>query len=145
MLTALLLAAAASVPSGNVFPCTPTAVYDGDGPIWCKEGAKIRLQGIAAREMNGECRPGHPCPSASPIVARDTLVRFLGGPKGVIKKTGHILVKAPTMRCTSHGNARGERTAANCTLPGVGDLSCAMVRTGTVARWTRYGGDSLCR
>lgn len=130
--------------AGATFPCTPVAVWDGDGPIWCAEGPKIRLAGIAAREMDGSCRRGHPCPKASARAARDALVGLLGGSRGTLR-TGHILVRAPTMRCVSEGSARGTRTAALCTLPGVGDLSCAMVRTNTVARWNRYGGARLCR
>jgi endonuclease YncB( thermonuclease family) len=42
MLTLALLAGAA-------FTCTPVRVWDGDGPIWCAEGPKVRLAGIAAR------------------------------------------------------------------------------------------------
>lgn len=48
-----------------LFMCTPVAVYDGDGPIWCAEGPHVRISGIAAREMDDACRPGHPCPDAS--------------------------------------------------------------------------------
>lgn len=132
------------VTAGHSFSCTPTAVWDGDGPIWCAQGPKIRLRGIAAREMDGTCRPDHPCPSASADKARDALVRLLGGPKGTLPSR-HIKVKAPTMQCTSVGSGKGARTAALCILPGVGDLSCAMVRTGTVLRWTQYGGNKLCR
>ena len=33
MLFALLLAATV-IPDGQVFTCTPTRVWDGDGPIW---------------------------------------------------------------------------------------------------------------
>lgn len=46
-----LLLAVSVIPAGQSFNCTPTAVYDGDGPIWCAEGPHIRLSGIAAREM----------------------------------------------------------------------------------------------
>ena len=52
--------APAKVPEGSTFACTATAVWDGDGPIWCEEGPRIRLRGIAAREIDGTCRPGHP-------------------------------------------------------------------------------------
>jgi endonuclease YncB( thermonuclease family) len=53
----LLLALAVTVvPAGQTFACTPVAVYDGDGPVWCAEGPRIRLAGIAAREMDGTCR-----------------------------------------------------------------------------------------
>jgi endonuclease YncB( thermonuclease family) len=50
-----LLAAISIVPAGQTFQCTPTRVWDGDGPIWCGEGPRIRLSGIAAREMDGSC------------------------------------------------------------------------------------------
>lgn len=141
---AFLAFATAIVPSGTSFACTPTQVWDGDGPIWCAEGPRIRLEGIAAREMDETCRPGHPCPSASGEAARDQLVALMGGPKGRAR-TGHILVSAPTMRCRSDGSAKGSRTAAWCNLPGVGDLSCAMVLSGTALRWRAYRGDEVCR
>jgi hypothetical protein len=37
------------VAAAALFLCTPVAVYDGDGPIHCREGQKIRVAGIAAR------------------------------------------------------------------------------------------------
>jgi len=41
------------VRTGQTFTCTPTAVWDGDGPVWCAEGPKVRIAGVAAREMDG--------------------------------------------------------------------------------------------
>src|SRR5690606_27284255 len=80
----LLLAAAgvAVVPSGQTFECTPTRVWDGDGPIWCAEGPRIRLSGIAAREIDGTCRSNQPCPKASAEQSRDALARLVGQPRG---------------------------------------------------------------
>lgn len=132
-----LLLAAAVVPNDQTFACTPTRVWDGDGPIWCREGAHVRLAGIAAREIDNSCRPGQPCPRASGPAARDALVRLLGGPRGQTS-TGHIRVAGSTMRCVSTGEAKGNRTGAWCNAPGIGDLSCAMIATGTVLRWERY-------
>lgn len=137
-----LAAAVTSVVAGP-FVCTPTAVYDGDGPIWCAEGPHVRLSGIAARELDGTCRRYHPCPRASGKASRDQLVRLLGGARGTLA-TGHILVRGPTMRCVGFGGATGDRTAALCMLPGVGDLSCAMIHSGTVAPWPRYRIDPGC-
>ena len=113
--------------------CTPIAVWDGDGPIWCEEGPKLRLAGIAAREIDGTCKPRHPCPAASGIEARDALVRLLGGAKGRWK-TGHIAVSARPMHCTRVGRSY-DRVVATCTLADGRDLSAAMIRTGTVLRW----------
>jgi crotonobetainyl-CoA:carnitine CoA-transferase CaiB-like acyl-CoA transferase len=65
------------IAAGTTFTCTPTAVWDGDGPIWCAEGPKIRLAGIAAREIDESCKPQHPCPAASGVAARDRLVPMI--------------------------------------------------------------------
>ena len=79
------------VQEGKTFTCTPIAVWDGDGPIWCSEGPRIRLSGIAAREMDETCSSGHPCPAASGLNARNALAKLLGGSKGSLP-TGHIKV-----------------------------------------------------
>ena len=140
----LLLIAASIVASGQTLTCTPVRVWDGDGPVWCEEGPRLRLSGIAAREMDGTCNPNQPCPDASAIEARDALVNLMGGPRGVAA-TGHIIVAGRPMRCVSTGPAGGSRTGAWCTLPSGADLSCAMVATGTVLKWGRYWGNHRCR
>lgn len=124
------------------FACTPVRVWDGDGPIWCAEGPKVRLAAVAAREMDGSCRRGHPCPRASAHAARDELVRLLGGARGRARE-GHVLVAGPRLRCRSVGVTYG-RQAAFCTAPGIGDLGCAMVRSGTVLAWPRRGQSQSC-
>ncbi len=138
-----LLAAVAVIPAGQTFECTPTAVYDGDGPVWCAEGPRIRLSGIAARETDGTCSPGHPCPRATAAEAKSALVRLVGEPIGT-SPHGHTLVRGPTMRCTSTGGAGGNRTGAWCVSPRGGDLSCAMVRGGWAAKWDRYWRGHRC-
>ncbi len=130
--------------AGAVFTCTPTQVWDGDGPIWCAEGPRVRLAGIAAREIDETCRPGHPCPRAGGAAARDHLVRLLGGARGRTR-TGHIRVAGQTLRCVSTGGAGGARTAAFCRTADRVDLSCAMVRAGYAVRWDRHGGRRVCR
>lgn len=139
----LLFLAAAVVPSGQSFECTPTRVWDGDGPVWCEEGPRLRLSGIAAREMDGSCSSGHPCPDTDPIEARDALVRLVGRPIGK-SQHGHVLVEGPTMRCVSTGSAGGSRTGAWCVSPRGGDISCAMVKGGYAARWDRYWRGHRC-
>ena len=143
-MSALLLLAAAVLPAGEAFACTPEAVWDGDGPVWCKEGPRIRLAGIAARELDGSCSDGHPCPAADAMLARDALVDLIGRPTGT-GRHGHVLVAGPAMRCISTGSAGGDRTGAWCISPKSGDLSCAMVRGGWAARWDRYWGRHECR
>jgi endonuclease YncB( thermonuclease family) len=140
----IILLAAQVLASGASFICTPTAVWDGDGPIWCAEGPKVRIAGVAAREMDGTCRANQPCPAVSATDARDRLVAILGGPRETLA-TGHVVVRSPAMTCTSDGAAGGSRTAAWCVLPKVGDLSCAVVRAGGAVRWPRYWRNHDCR
>lgn len=138
-----LLMAVQIVPSGDVFACTPTHVWDGDGPVWCAEGPRIRLAGIAARETDGTCNSNQPCPRATAEQARDALVNLLGRPVGR-SEHGHVLVQGPTMRCVSTGGAGGNRTGAWCISPRSGDVSCAMVASGTALRWDRYWQNHRC-
>ena len=130
---ALALAAAAAVPAGVAFACTPIRVWDGDGPIWCAEGPRVRLAGIYARELDGTCRRGHPCPAASGINARDKLVELLGGSRGRAK-AGHVLVAGLSLCCRSQGLDRYGRTLAACADPN-GDVGEALVRAGVAAGW----------
>lgn len=143
MIAALLLAAAV-IPAGQSFQCTPTRVWDGDGPIWCAEGPRIRLSGIAAKELDGTCSVGHPCPNADPIVSRDALVLLVGKPTGQARE-GHVLVRGPTMSCRSDGGAGGNRTAAFCISPQSGDISCKMVAGGWAAKWQKYWRGHRCK
>lgn len=131
------------IQAGETFTCTPVAVWDGDGPIWCAEGPRIRLSGIAARELDETCSTGHPCPDATGVAARDELVRLLGGAKGALA-TGHIKVSAQPLECVSKGGGKGSRTAAFCQRQDGIDLSCAMVSSGKAARWQRYWGNHTC-
>ena len=143
MIFSILLFGVVIVPAGQSFACTPVAVYDGDGPIWCDEGPRVRLAGIAAREIDNSCRTGHPCPKASGLAARDALANLVGTPTGRLR-TGHITTTGPTMRCVSVGGAKGTRTGAWCVSPKSGDLSCAMVSKGFAAVWDRYWNGHRC-
>lgn len=139
----LIWLSAAIIPAGETFNCTPIAVWDGDGPVWCAEGPRIRLAGIAARESDGTCRSNQPCPSATAEAARSALVNLLGKPTGT-GRDGHILIEGPTLVCRSEGGAGGNRTAAWCTSPTVGDISCAMVNGGWAMRWPKYWREHRC-
>lgn len=131
------------VPAGQSFMCTPTHVWDGDGPIWCQEGPRVRLSGVAARELDGTCKPGHPCPRAGAKAARDALVELVGTRTGV-GQYGHILVVGPAMQCHSDGSAGGNRTAAWCVSPRSGDINCAVLNGGWALKWDRYWQEHEC-
>ena len=131
------------IAAGISFTCTPTRVWDGDGPIWCAEGPRIRLAGIAAREMDETCSLGQPCPSVSGKAARDYLANLVGEITGTSQE-GHVTVSGPALSCVSEGGARGSRTAAWCFSPTKGDLSCAMIADGSALRWDKYWHSHVC-
>jgi endonuclease YncB( thermonuclease family) len=115
---------------GGDFTCTVTGVHDGDGPIYCAEGPKIRLNAIAARELDETCRSGHPCPSTSGAAARAELTRLASG---------------KVLRCEATGTSYS-RVTAWCWTPEGTELNCAMVQGGYALRWPKhdpYG--RLCR
>ncbi len=118
---------ATQVSAGARFDCTPIRVYDGDGPIWCAEGPRVRLTGIAAQEMDGTCRPNQPCPAVSAEASED-LAALVGCPTGR-REQGHTLMEGATS-CVSTDSAGGRRTGAWCTSLAVGFLAsgwCGMV------------------
>jgi endonuclease YncB( thermonuclease family) len=131
------------IAAGKHFKCTPIAVWDGDGPVWCDEGPKLRLAGIAAREHDESCRANQPCPAATGVAARDALVILLGGATGT-RSEGHVKVAGPQLECLSRGGARGNRTAAWCRMPDGRNLSCEMIASGTALRWPKYDPDNSC-
>lgn len=149
----MMLLALAVVAAGTSFTCTPISVWDGDGPIKCAEGPKIRLAAIAAREVrwtgttmvDAGCRRHHPCGPAAGPDARDALVRLIGTARGT-SADGHVLVSGAPLRCRSLGSGLGERTAAWCATAAGIDLSCAMVTGGYAVRWPAFDRDRrLCR
>jgi endonuclease YncB( thermonuclease family) len=111
------------------FTCTVTGVHDGDGPIYCAEGPKIRLTAIAARELDETCRPGHPCPDAPGAAAQAELQRLAWGKVLTCEATG-----------TSY-----RRTTAWCWAPDGTELNCAMVQGGYALHWARFDPEGkLC-
>jgi endonuclease YncB( thermonuclease family) len=120
----------AEAPGSGTFTCTVTKVHDGDGPIWCAEGPKIRLTAVSARELDGTCSPGHPCPSASGLQAQQALWRLAGGQR---------------LTCQATGSSY-KRVTAWCWRPDGVELNCAMLKSGTVARWAKFDPQRrMCR
>ena len=114
-----------------LFECRVKSVYDGD-TLTCFGGTRVRLQAVAAREMEGNsCRPGHPCPAASARAARDTL-RALA-PVG------------RTLTCERTGTSY-DRVTAWCWNGAGQELSCGMVESGTALLWAKYDpAGEICR
>jgi endonuclease YncB( thermonuclease family) len=104
------------------FVCSAVKVHDGDGPIWCSEGERIRLAGIAARELDESCRSNQPCPTASGASAQKLLENMVLHKRLICERVGSSY----------------NRTVAWCHLPHGEDVSCEMMKTGTALRWDRY-------
>jgi endonuclease YncB( thermonuclease family) len=119
--------------SRDTFTCTVVYVTDGDTLRCAEQDAggreiRVRISGIDAREKDGSCAPGHPCASAPPEMATAELERLTNG---------------QALRCKPAGDTYG-RVAAWCSRADGTDVSCAMMASGTVARWSRYWGLHRC-
>jgi endonuclease YncB( thermonuclease family) len=119
--------AGSAARSSGTFSCTVTGVHDGDGPIYCTNGTKIRLHAIAAREIDtGGCRSGHPCPAASAESARAAL---------------RSLALGQTLSCVATGTSY-DRVTAICDREDGRELNCEMVRQGYADRWHRFARET---
>ncbi|MEG3089397.1 thermonuclease family protein [Sphingomonas sp. PB4P5] len=109
------------------FLCLVTRVHDGDGPLWCGNGMKVRVAGIQAPDFeNAEpCRkpkPNYVCSDAQAERSRRIVER---------------LALNKTMSCQPVGRSY-QRVVARCTLPDGRSLSCAILAAGAAARWDSY-------
>ncbi len=103
------------------FECEVTLVNDGD-TLRCKDGMKVRLHAVAAREADETCSPGHPCPAASGASATTLLNRLVAG---------------KTLTCEPIGQSY-KRVTAICRTSDGEEINCAMVRSGTTLIWDRF-------
>ena len=112
------------------FTCVVVSVHDGDGPLWCANGIKVRIAGVQAPDYEdaGPCRRAdarratYTCDTAAAarsqrIVAQMTLRQ--------------------RMICQAVGTSYA-RVVARCTLPDGRSLSCAVIAAGAAVRWDRY-------
>lgn len=127
----LLVSIALLAASPNAdFPCTVTRVHDGDGPLWCSNGIKVRIAGVQAPDFESAspCRAGDPrrvnyrCDNAAAERSRLIVER---------------LVMRTTLRCEATGRSY-RRVVARCILPDGRSLSCAAIASGAAVRWDRY-------
>jgi endonuclease YncB( thermonuclease family) len=127
-----IASASGSDPRGR-FVCTVAGVHDGDTLRCFERGPdgrqlRVRISGIDARELDGSCAPGHPCAAAPPQAATAALERLADGQR---------------LQCRFEGFSY-HREAAFCRNGAGVDLSCAMLKSGTVAIWPRYWGAHRC-
>ncbi len=109
------------------FVCEVVRVHDGDGPLWCRSGEKVRVAGVQAPDFTSaspcrQRRAGYVCDDAAARRARTIATRL----------TLHQrLTCQPVDRSYS-------RVVARCTLPDGRSLSCALLAAGAAVKWDRY-------
>ena len=109
------------------FVCQVVRVYDGDGPLWCRSGQRIRIAGIqapdfASAEPCRQHRPDYICDDRAAERSRRIMARL------TLRRR---LVCQPVDRSYS-------RVVARCTLPDGRSLSCAAIASGAAVKWERY-------
>ncbi|ODP39291.1 thermonuclease family protein [Sphingomonas turrisvirgatae] len=127
MILATLLLAAAQVTTGQSFTCTVIRVHDGDGPLHCREGMKIRIAGVQAVDFESaspcrERKPGYVCDDRRAQAAQ----RITAG-----------LTLNKRLTCTSVGRSY-DRVVARCWLSDNRSLSCAVIARGAATRWESF-------
>ncbi len=115
------------IVSPPAFFCTVTRVHDGDGPLWCAEGPKVRIAGVQAPDF----RSAEPCRQhRASYVCSDRAAR-------ASQRTVSALVLRRRLTCQAIEPSYA-RIVARCRLPDGRDLSCAVIMAGAAARWDRY-------
>ena len=126
MLLLSLVAAALAPP----FMCTVTRVHDGDAPLWCSNGIKVRVAGVQAPgfESAAPCRwPG----------ARRVNYTCNNRAAGRSQRIVSNLTLGKRLVCQPQGKSY-RRVVARCTLPDGRSLSCAVLAAGAAVRWDTY-------
>lgn len=131
---------------GLILICLAIAIHDVDGPIHCRSGEKIRLQGIGATETNGSCNPNQPCIPGDPFTQRRKMAALIGAriEREDVARDGRPslygqlwFVQPVKLRCEITGTSH-QRLTTWCERPDGEDLSCAAISAGIAARWGRY-------
>ena len=111
----------------DAFSCIVTHVHDGDGPIWCANGVKVRVAGVQAPDFE----KSEPCREHRPSYVCDDAAA----------RRSQRIVEQMTLRLTlacRPVDRNYRRVVARCTLPDGRSLSCAILAAGAATRWDRY-------
>ena len=140
----MFIALLALVAAGRSFTCEAIALHDVDGPVHCRTGEKIRLQGIGATETDGSCRANQPCVPGDAMAQRRIMAtRVIGATirREDSGRYGQIWFAQPIrLDCVATGKSHA-RVTAWCSRSDGADLSCGAIRAGIAARWPRYDRD----
>ncbi len=125
-MTLIALLIATSAP----FSCTVSRVHDGDGPLWCTNGIKVRIAGVQAPDFQSAEPCEHPDARRASYTCDNDAARRS-------QKIVERLVLHRTMSCQPMGMSY-KRVLARCTLADGRSLSCAVIAAGAAVRWDRY-------
>ena len=112
------------------FVCEVVKVHDGDGPLWCRSGQKVRVAGIQAPDFeNAEpCR--RPAARRAAYTCDDTTAQRS---QQIVSR----LTLNQRLVCQPMGTSY-KRVVARCTSPDGRSLSCATIPAGAAVRWDSH-------
>lgn len=112
------------------FICEVVRVHDGDGPLWCRSGEKVRIAGIQAPDYEAAA------PCRRPVAQqRNYLCDNQAADRS--KRIVSALTLRQRLTCQPVGTSYA-RIVARCTLPDGRSLSCAVIASGAAVRWDQY-------
>lgn len=109
------------------FVCQVVKVHDADGPLWCRNGTKVRVAGVQAPdfESSAPCRLHDLNYVCDDVKARAS------------QRIAARLTLGKALDCRPVGRSY-QRVVARCTLPDGRSLSCALIAAGAAIRWDSY-------
>jgi endonuclease YncB( thermonuclease family) len=119
-----------ALAAAGTFSCTVTRVHDGDGPLWCASGIKVRIAGVQAPDFKSAAPCHRPDARRGNYICDDAAATRS---QQVVER----IVLHQTMRCQPMGTSY-KRVVARCTLGDGRSLSCTVIAAGAAVRWERY-------
>ena len=112
------------------FVCEVVKVHDGDGPLWCRSGQKVRVAGIQAPDFES----AEPC--RRPAARRATYTCDDAAAQRSQQIVSRLTLNQRLI-CQPMATSY-KRVVARCTLPDGRSLSCATIAAGAAVRWDSY-------
>lgn len=112
------------------FVCEVERVHDGDGPLWCRAGQKVRVAGIQAPDYASASPCRRPAAKRVTYTCDDAAAERS---RRIVER----LVLRQRLMCQPVDRSY-KRIVARCTLPDGRSLSCAAIAAGAAVRWATY-------
>lgn len=112
------------------FVCEVVKVHDGDGPLWCRSGQRVRIAGIQAPDFESAEPCRRPAARRAAYTCDDAAARRS---RAIVER----LVLRQRITCRPVDRSYN-RIVARCTLADGRSLSCAAIAAGAAVRWSTY-------